>query len=38
MIDVVLDQSPEDEVRAVWATMRRLALGPDAAPPETPLR
>lgn len=37
VIDVVLDQSPEDEVRAVWATMRRLALGPDAAPPETPI-
>ncbi len=37
VIDVVLDQSPEDEVRAVWAAVRRLVLGPDAAPPEAPI-
>jgi LacI family transcriptional regulator len=37
VIDVVLDQSPEDEIRAVWAAVRRLVLGPDAAPPEAPI-
>lgn len=36
-VDVVLDQSPEDEVRAVCAAARRLVLGPDAAPPEQPI-
>jgi LacI family transcriptional regulator len=36
-IDVVLDQSPEDEIRAVCATARRLVVGADAAPPETQL-
>lgn len=34
-VDLVIDQSPEDEVRAVCAAARRLVLGPDAAPPET---
>jgi LacI family transcriptional regulator len=33
-IDVVLDQNPESEVRAVWAAARRLVLGADTAPPE----
>lgn len=33
-VDLVIDQSPEDEVRAVCAAARRLVLGPDAAPPE----
>lgn len=33
-IDLVLDQSPEDEIRAVCAVARRLVLGPDAAPPD----
>lgn len=37
VIDVVLDQSPESEIRAVWAAARRLVLGPDAAPPEDPI-
>lgn len=37
VIDVVLDQSPETEVRAAWAAARRLVLGSDAAPPETPI-
>lgn len=37
VIDVVLDQSPEDEIRAVWSAVRRLVLGPDAAPPEAPI-
>lgn len=37
VIDLVLDQSPEDEIRAVWAAVRRLVLGPDAAPPEAPI-
>ncbi len=36
-IDVILDQSPEDEIRAVCATARRLVVGADAAPPETQL-
>lgn len=36
-IDVVLDQSPEDEIRAVCATARRLVVGADAAPPQTQL-
>ena len=36
-VDVVIDQSPEDEVRAVCAAARRLVLGADAAPPETQL-
>tara|TARA_A100001391_G_scaffold53358_1_gene32600 strand:- start:16470 stop:17519 length:1050 start_codon:yes stop_codon:yes gene_type:complete len=36
-IDVILDQSPEDEIRAVCATARRLVLGADAAPPQTQL-
>lgn len=36
-VDVVLDQSPEDEIRAVCATARRLVLGADAAPPQTQL-
>ncbi|WP_196260399.1 LacI family DNA-binding transcriptional regulator [Pelagibacterium limicola] len=37
VIDVVIVQSPEDEIRAVWAAARRLVLGPDAAPPESPI-
>lgn len=37
VIDVVLDQSPDSEIRAVWAAARRLVLGPDAAPPEDPI-
>ena len=36
-IDVILDQSPEDEIRAVCATARRLVVGADAAPPQTQL-
>lgn len=36
-IDLVLDQSPEDEIHAVCATARRLVLGPDAAPPMAPI-
>ncbi len=36
-VDIVLDQSPEDEVRAVCAAVRRLVIGADAAPPETQL-
>jgi LacI family transcriptional regulator len=36
-MDLVLDQSPEDEIRAVCAAARRLVLGPDAAPPPTPI-
>lgn len=36
-LDLVLDQSPEDEIRAVCAAARRLVLGLDAAPPETPI-
>ena len=32
-MDLVIDQSPEDEIRAVCAAARRLVLGPDAAPP-----
>jgi LacI family transcriptional regulator len=37
VMDLVLDQSPEDEIRAVCAAARRLVLGPDAAPPPTPI-
>ncbi|WP_332713189.1 LacI family DNA-binding transcriptional regulator [Pelagibacterium mangrovi] len=33
VMDLVLDQSPEDEIRAVCAAARRLVLGPDTAPP-----
>ena len=36
-VDVILDQSPEDEIRAVCATARRLVVGADAAPPQTQL-
>ncbi len=36
-VDVVIDQSPETEIRAVCAAARRLVLGSDAAPPETEL-
>lgn len=36
-VDLVLDQSPEDEIRAVCAAARRLVLGPDAAPPAAPI-
>ena len=36
-VDLVLDQSPEDEIRAVCAAARRLVLGPDAAPPVVPI-
>lgn len=36
-VDLVLDQSPEDEIRAVCAAARRLVLGPDAAPPVAPI-
>lgn len=37
VVDVVLDQSPEEEVRAVWNAARRLVLGPDAAPELQPI-
>ncbi|WP_246018286.1 LacI family DNA-binding transcriptional regulator [Pelagibacterium montanilacus] len=36
-VDVVLDQSPLWEVRAVWTTARRLVLGPDALAPAAPI-
>jgi len=32
-IDLVLDQDPEAELRAVWASIKRLVLGADAADP-----
>lgn len=36
-VDVVIDQSPETEIRAVCAAAKRLVLGADAAPPESEL-
>lgn len=36
-VDVVLDQNPEDEIRAVWAAARRLALGTDAGADPAPI-
>lgn len=32
VIDCVIDQDPDAEIRAVWAQAKRLVLGPDAAP------
>ena len=37
VIDVVIDQNPDDEIRAVWSAARRLVLGPDAAPAPQPI-
>lgn len=36
-VDVVIDQGPEAEIRAVCEMAWRLVLGADAAPPERPL-
>lgn len=37
VIDAILDQNPDNEIRAVWSTARRLVLGPDASPKNDPI-